>query len=504
MAKSINQRAIPRWAAAYQGGFDDMRHGCRFQKMLVTADAARGKTIAATFKVPAERQAAYDFVEHDTVQPDRVLDVIAEATARQAARHEEVLLLLDGSSLALVDKEGEKDFGSIGTKTAGARGIKVLTSLISSVDGTPIGCGRFIYWRRSDEKVDKKYRPLHQRESYHWHEAIDGATRAFAKVAPKTKLHVVGDREADASALLKKLIDEDHEFTIRGGQTDRTMIHEGRRINLRRRVRKSAPIAVYDVDIPASPKRRARCATLEVRSAEIDLRLRDHHIGTSVSRPITVVWAREVGFHGADPLDWLLYTSKSMKTLADVAAVIGVYKCRWSIEDFHRVWKRGGCDVEKNQLRCSNAVIKWASVTAVIAARAEHLKRRSRAEPDAPASSEFSADELEALRIAKKQQKSSVEKLVAGDPSLAVAVRWIADIGGYVGHRSSGPPGATVIGRGLEYLAIFTAAVLFVRAERASKKKKKRCPVHYRPQAYCLLHQPRLAGWSNLKSQHVA
>jgi hypothetical protein len=466
-----NVRQIPRWAQSFRG-FTDARHAKRFQKMLVRATATPGKTIAATYKVPAERQAAYDFVEHDTVQPEHVLDVIADATAREAAKHDEVLLVLDGSSLTLADHAKVKEFGSVGTKAAGARGIKVLTNLVCTVDGTPIGCGRFIYWCRADENIDKKkYRPLHHRESHHWHEAIDGAARAFAKLAPQTKLHIVADREADASALLKKVIDEGHEFTIRSSQADRTIWHEGRRINLRRKVRRSVPIAVYDVDVRASSKRRARRARLEVRTAQVDLHLRDHHIGTRVSRPVTVVWAREIGYRGDDRLDWLLFTSKTIKSASDVAAVIGIYTCRWSIEDFHRVWKRGGCDVEKNQLRSPNAVIKWASVNAVLAARAEHLKRRARSEPEAPASSEFTADELEALRIAKKRQKAKTEKLVAGEPTLGVAVRWVADIGGYVGNKSSGAPGATVLSRGLEHLAIYTQALLDVRAEDGTKKR---------------------------------
>lgn len=469
--KNVSQRPIPRWCRAFKG-FDDARHTTRFQVMLVGASATRGETIAATYKVPSERQAAYDFVEHDTVRHERVLDVIADATAREAATHDEVLLLLDGSSLTLTDREHAKGFGSIGTKTSGARGIKVLTSLVCSMNGTPIGCGRFVYWCRSDEKVEETYRPLQHRESYHWHEAIDGAAKAFAKLAPKTKIHVVADREADASALLTKVIDEGHEFTIRSGQLDRVINIDGRRLNLRRRVKRSVPIAVYDVDVPASPKRRARRATLEIRSAPVDLLLRDRYTRGRETRPMTVVWAREIGHRGADPLDWVLFTSKTVKTASDAAAVIGVYTCRWSIEDFHRVWKRGGSHVEKNQLRSTNAVIKWASVTAVIAARAEHLKRRSRTEPDASASSEFSADELEALVLAKKQQKSSAEKLIESDLTLGKAVRYVADLGGYIGGRSTGPPGATVIGRGLEYLAIYTHAVLFVRAEERPKKKR--------------------------------
>jgi hypothetical protein len=39
-------------------------------------------------------------------------------------------------------------------------------------------------------------------------------------------------------------------------------------------------------------------------------------------------------------------------------------------------------------------------------------------------------------------------------PTIAQAVRWIADLGGYTGNKSSGPPGSVVIARGLERLTI--------------------------------------------------
>lgn len=459
----MRKQCTPEWTRAFRD-FGDARRTRRFQRMIATASATPGRTIASTFSRAAERQAAYDYVEHAAISADQVVAAVANATARSAAAREEVLLILDGSSLSLVDEARVKGFGSVGTKVAGARGIKVLTSLVCGMDGVPIGAGRFVYWCRGDERVDKKrYRPLRHRESFHWHEAVDGAVAAFAAHASDTKLHVVADREADASAFLKKLIDDGHEFTIRSGQADRVLYEDGRKLNLRRRVRKAVPMATYELVVPATSKRPHRRATLEVRTAEVDLHLRDHHVRTTTARKITVVWAREVGYTGPDRLDWVLYTSKRVLSAADVAAVIGIYRCRWGIEDFHRAWKRGGANVEKNQLRSASAVIKWATVTAVAAVRAEHLKRRSRAEPDAPAASEFTADELEALRVAKNSQKSRVEKLVEGDLSLAIAVRWVADIGGYVGNRSSGPPGATVIGRGLEHLAIYTQALLDFR-----------------------------------------
>ncbi|MFO0590659.1 MAG: IS4 family transposase [Polyangiaceae bacterium] len=90
-----------------------------------------------------------------------------------------------------------------------------------------------------------------------------------------------------------------------------------------------------------------------------------------------------------------------------------------------------------------------------MALRAERLKRLLREQPDRPASDEFSPLELEALRIAKEDQKKRTEVL-SDHPTLAEAVRWVADLGGYTGKSSGGPPGTITIGRGLHYLTIAT------------------------------------------------
>ncbi len=47
--------------------------------------------------------------------------------------------------------------------------------------------------------------------------------------------------------------------------------------------------------------------------------------------------------------------------------------------------------------------------------------------------------ELEALRMPKEEQKKRTETLAPSVPSIAVAARWVADLGGYVGPRSAAP-----------------------------------------------------------------
>lgn len=131
------------------------------------------------------------------------------------------------------------------------------------------------------------------------------------------------------------------------------------------------------------------------------------HYATNQELTVNVVWAREhrarstrssrSGRTTFKQLDWLLLTNHPIDTLEDVRTVVFGYTQRWRIEHFHRAWKSGVCNVEGNQLRARAHVIRWATVLAAVAIRAERIKHLSRERPTEPATVEFSAIELEAL-----------------------------------------------------------------------------------------------------------
>jgi hypothetical protein len=52
----------------------------------------------------------------------------------------------------------------------------------------------------------------------------------------------------------------------------------------------------------------------------------------------------------------------------------------------------------------------------------------------------------------KREHKKKTEVVPDTMPTIAQATRWLADLGGYTGRSSGGPPGAITIRRGLEYL----------------------------------------------------
>jgi hypothetical protein len=188
-----------------------------------------------------------------------------------------------------------------------------------------------------------------------------------------------------------------------------------------------------------APPRRARSATIEIRATTVEVRCP----GRAQSVSINAVLVRE-SKRGKDRIEWMLLTTHPIRTRSDIVEIVRGYTLRWRIEEFHRVWKRGLCRVEDTQLRSRSAIFKWATILASVATRAMRLTQLARSAPEVLASTEFSDTEIEAI-LALRQPKGTHNPATL---TLAVAVRWVADLGGYTGPWN-GPPGATVIGRGL-------------------------------------------------------
>lgn len=114
------------------------------------------------------------------------------------------------------------------------------------------------------------------------------------------------------------------------------------------------------------------------------------------------------------------------------------------------MWKSGACRVEDTQLRDRASIIRWATILASVAMRIVRMTYLARTRPDTPASAEFSQAEIDAI-IATQRPPGCRRGQV---PSIGLVVRWLADIGGYTGKSSGGPPGTIVIARGLDRIQV--------------------------------------------------
>ncbi|MDO8680916.1 MAG: IS4 family transposase [Acidobacteriota bacterium] len=461
--------AAEAWALEEFGdtALGDARRTARLVKMAARAAENPNGKLSRVFSSARELDGAYDFIESEHVSPLAIEEAQGGATARRCVGLAYVRVAVDGSSLRLADHERDKDFGRVGTTKAGARGLKVISALAVDPGGVTLGLLSQVWWARGEArsgsaKIRRKRRaqlPTEQKETRHWIEAIERTTQRLDAVGAHGWFQL--DREADAWPILSALRATKHLFTVRSSW-DRAVEATGRdKQYLRAHLAEQRPIGSYEIDVPGNAKRTARRARMVMRAAEVTLRLRDRSTSKIHGFDVRVVWVREEGTtpKGEKPLDWLLLTNAPVASFADGREVVLGYASRWRIEDFHRAWKSGVCNVEDTQLRSRAAVIRWATIQAAVAARAERIKLLARGAPERPATDELGEDEIRVLIALKRQQKKRTETVPDGVPTIAQATLWLAELGGYTGKSSGGPPGSTTIGRGLERVLHGAAAL---------------------------------------------
>jgi hypothetical protein len=441
--------------------------------MLSRASERPSGKLSDVFSSSKELEGAYDFVESEKLSVARLEEAVGRSVARRCAEQPRVRVAVDGSSLTLTTGPTTKGFGPIGNVGKGCQGLKVITSLAITPGGAPMGCLAQSWWTRpnapkrtlAQRKRERMRKKPREKETGRWLETIERSAERLKEAGALAWFQL--DREADAWSMLTALANTGHWFTVRSAWDRVLDSTDGQKQYLRARMATVAVVGQYELDVVGGWNRQARRARMVVRVARLTLLLREKMNGKR-PRPfhVTVVWTYEQGTtpHGEKPLDWMLLTNAPVDSFEDATQVIDGYAMRWRIEEFHRTWKSGTCNVEDMQLRSRDAVIRWATILAVVAARVERLKRLSREQPEQPASDELSPIEIEVLKSLKRRYKKRTEDVPDGVPSMAQATRWIADIGGYTGKSSGGPPGSITIARGLERLRNGVEAVLAMRS----------------------------------------
>ena len=463
----MRETSVEQWAVVEFGraALGDIRRGRRL--VLIAAGAAKrpsGK-VSAVFERACDREGAYDFLESAHVSASSVAESVFRATVERAQKEcgAYVYVPVDGSSLALTDERGEKGFGGVGATDVGARGLKVISALAVGTDGVPLGLIGQHFWAREPKKRATSWevtkRPFAEKEIFFFAQVAKDALERLA--AANRRAWVIIDREGDSRDILRSLSDSGCTFTVRA-RGDRKIAVRDEMATIREALSKQKRLGTHDVEVPRNGSRAARVAKVELRAAKIQLRLRarDDDATSTLPFDVQVVWACESKARaGIEPLDWLLLTNHNVQTPSDALAVLDSYRARWRVEEFHRTWKTGSCNVEDAQLRSVEAVVKWATVLAAVAARIERLKYFARKKPELPATKELQPLEIEALLLERRRRGEHHAKA----PSIELATKWIAELGGWMGP-SSGPPGSITLARGLERLAYYVDALEFVRS----------------------------------------
>jgi hypothetical protein len=215
------------------------------------------------------------------------------------------------------------------------------------------------------------------------------------------------------------------------------------------------------LQVPRRGPHPGRDATLSLRFCPLTLRPPRHR--QSEGLPAVALWAVQVREveppDGVEPIEWLLLTTVAVHTVADAIERVEWYACRWGIEVWHRILK-SGCRIEARQLATGERLQRCLTLYSVIAWRVFYATMLARAVPEMPCSVLLEIEEWQALYCAIHHCPTPPES----PPSLGQAVRWIAQLGGFVGRRRCDQPGAETLWRGFQHLTDFTRMYRIMRS----------------------------------------
>ena len=144
------------------------------------------------------------------------------------------------------------------------------------------------------------------------------------------------------------------------------------------------------------------------------------------------------------PVCWLLFTTLAVTDLQEALQCVRWYSYRWLIERYHYVLK-SGCGLEELQLEEAQRVHRALATYCIVAWRLLWLTYEARQNPDAPCDQVLEVHEWQSLYCTMQKTPVPPER----PPSLGLAVRWIAQLGGFLARKGDGNPGAKTIWRGI-------------------------------------------------------
>lgn len=424
----------------------DRRRVARLSRIVSDLAAHPGDSIPAACSTWAATKATYRFLADAAVDAAAIRAAHQEATLARAADHATVLVLQDTTALDFSTHPALNGAGPLAR--AHGRGVWVHSALAASGDGVPLGLIDQRQWARDEATAGKRstrrHRPTAEKESQRW---LDALTATQTRLPTPRHVVTVADREADIYDLFALPRPATSDLLVRAAH-NRRVSHEAQYLNA---AVSATPVAgLLPLALQRADGHPARETVLTVRFVSLALHPPRHHPrrGSLAPLPVVAILAEEVAPPPGDhPIRWLLLTTWRVMSLEEAVQCVRWYAARWLVERFHYVLKQG-CKVEDLQLRATDRLERAVAVYAIVAWRLLWLTYLAREAPAAPCTVALRDPEWQALwGIIHRQPVPPTEP-----PSLRQAVRWIAQLGGFLGRAGDGEPGAKVLWRGLRRL----------------------------------------------------
>jgi hypothetical protein len=424
----------------------DPRRDRRAKELLKRFAAKPTASIPGACDGWAETIGAYRFLGNEEVEWTDMMQPHWERTAARMRQSPVVLCIADTTEL---DFNGQEMEGAGPLSYEVQRGMYLHPTYAVTPDREPLGVVDAWMWAR--EPLDANGERGGIKESVRWTESYERVAEQAATL-PATRLVYVADREGDIVALMERADELGHpaDWLIRC-QHNRSLEAGAR---LWDTVDAGQVLGEIAFILPGRAGQKAREVKQELRAQRVKL-------PGKKGLAITCIVAQEVGAPaGVTPVVWRLLTNREAQDLDAVIELIDWYRARWEIEMFFNVLKNG-CKVEALQLSHIDRVERALVLYMIVAWRIARLMRLGRTCPDLDASLFFDADEIRgAYLLAKKVHPMK-------PATLNQMIRLIASLGGFLGRKSDGEPGAKTIWIGLQRTMDAAFMIQALRAEGA-------------------------------------
>jgi hypothetical protein len=460
LVTSDNQWASEEFA---QVELKDGRLNWRCQELASTLAQQPDMPINQACEDWADTKAAYRFFDNKKVTPERILAPHQCRTVSRMSQHPLVLAVQDTTFFNYTHHPHTKELGMIGNKKQKQQGFGMHSTLAVTPTGMPLGLLTQAFFTRpgdepSHQPNDLHKLPIEEKESYRWLEAFE---QTIALIPDGVDVVSVCDREADIYEMFTLAQEKEAHLLVRAS-ADRALVDKEAR-RLWPKVERQAIVGHLTVHITPNQKRAARTARVSLRFTQVQLK--PPWRPKQKKLPIVILNAILVREDNppagvAEPIEWLLLTNTPVVTFEDALQVVQWYCTRWQIEVYHKVIK-SGCKVEDCRLKTAGRLQNYIALMNVVAWRLMWLTYINRAEPDLPCTAILTTSEWESLymRIHKTTQ------LPQSVPTVRQAVRWIAQLGGFLGRKGDGEPGVVVIWRGWQRLQDIAATWYLVKEQ---------------------------------------
>jgi hypothetical protein len=425
--------------------FGDQRLTERLQKIGSALGNAPSESIPNACEDWASVKGTYRFCDNENVDPKEILSAHGQALCSRLRDADELLLVSDTTHLTFPSHPSKEGLGDVGSDEMDLEGAKVHTTIgVFPSTGWMAGIldqQVLLDDRQKDETHDPNGRgePTYlESEREKW---IRGDKRASARLPEEVRPIFVHDRGADAFPVHRKIQTElaGAGFVIRANQNRCIEAPSGQESHLFDWSKELPEKGQTTIRIQQGGDRESREAILSIKSGTCRLLPPKNAPGQRSPVEVNVVRVEETG-REEDPILWVLLTTEPVDEFEKALDVIGYYRARWIIEDWHKALKTG-CKIEDRQLETWERMEVLLSICSVIAWKVLQLRELARG--DKEMSPERFLTEAERAVLEQKHPELGSK----GGKAYAVA---IGKIGGYLDRSSDPPPGWQTLWKGLK------------------------------------------------------